>query len=137
VGGTDRISLEFDFRCHRRHTSGGLRVAERATYFCDTTWDEIFKYLAPRMIEGCAQGQMQRLLGGYCVEVWSDRIFKKFKIEKFDQLLVTSDCFNTVFIQLRALGLIEASEKEGMWTLSAYGDRYLNAIIAMRKKPVV
>jgi len=106
------------------------------------TWNTIFSHLSPEMINECVQSTLKKrlfeLFGRYA-RYYS----KREKVNQQKQLLdfsYSEDDFNTVVIQLRALGLIKENRKQRSvkdnstyWSLTPYGDEVMTQLRAIRK----
>lgn len=85
-------------------------------------WNRIFAEVAPILIDEGTESQMKRHLSS---ELW------RYEYDKFKDLrsiTITDDAFETIKVQLFALGLIRKSEKKHTlsdvnryWSLTAYG----------------
>lgn len=102
------------------------------------TWNEIFKLLSPRMINGCGEDQLEKTLNSYLeVKLAKEANESQINLE-IDDLRVLPKSFQTVIIQFRALGLIQVEENKknkGVteWRLTNYGDRMMTQLIAIQK----
>lgn len=101
------------------------------------SWDHIFKLLSPRMINGCSEDELQDTLSGY----FEAEVEIKFQNNNIGiaELKVLPKSFQTVIVQLRALGLIQIGEsqkynKSTEWRLTKYGDRMMTQLIAIQKQ---
>jgi hypothetical protein len=106
--------------------SGGSRDGE-----LELTWDEIFAVVGPAMFGEAAEFQLKQQL--------------EAKIESdgatfHHSLRVNEEDFQTVKVQLFALGLIHksirkrtASDTHTYWTLTPYGERYATVLKAIRR----
>jgi hypothetical protein len=108
-------------------------------------WDDIFAALSPLMIDEATEGQLTKALNDLvCLEVFMDLSnSSQFKDHKLMSFRIDRDDFQTIKIQLRALGLIAKSAKNRSvkdtatyWTLTSYGDIIMTRLRAI-KKPAI
>jgi len=108
-------------------------------------WDDIFAALSPLMIDEATEGQLIKALNDLvCLEVFVDLTnSSQFKDHKLMSFRIDRDDFQTIKIQLRALGLITKSAKNRSvkdtatyWTLAPYGDTIMTRLRAI-KKPAI
>lgn len=105
-------------------------------------WDDIFAALAPRMIDEATEPELSnaldKLVGDVArVELEESKEYERLKLTNFR---VDSDDFQTIKVQLRALGLITKSTRSRSvkdtatyWTLTPYGDNVMTRLIAIPK----
>ncbi len=121
----------------------------------DTTWDEIFADVGPLMLDEADQEAIRsRLDRWFVAQVYGDAIemaedwIKDNKVVATDydadRGSISGHDFDTMLLQLRALGLIAKSERNRSvkdagtyWTLTPYGDSRLTALRAIRKGGVL
>lgn len=105
-------------------------------------WDDLFAAVAPLMIDEASDKQISSALTGLARDLsWSElRSTKNFKGMRFMNYSVDDDDFQTVKVQLRALGLIAKSAKNRSvkdtntyWTLTPFGDNVMTRLRAIRK----
>ena len=100
------------------------------------TWDQIFFEVGPLVMEEASEGQMRVRLGR---ELW------RYDYEKFTnvagEITMDNDNFDTIKIQLLALGLIRKSPKKHVpsdtgryWSLTPFGETELMKLRAITKK---
>ena len=109
----------------------------------EVAWDIIFYHVSPLMIHEATDFQLRTALNSmveniaYPVLIKSkngkDHTFRNFKVIEED--------FQTIKVQLRALGLMNKSEKNRSvkdtgtyWTLTPYGDSVMNRLRAIEKE---
>lgn len=131
----DRIVLGYSFRLE-----GDWRSVFEATV--ELSWNDIFSALAPRMIGEASEHELRSVLGSVIQaaalpelkesSVWKDESLHDFSVTSLD--------FDTIKIQLKALGLIVRSMKqrslkdsESYWTLTPYGDATMTRLRAVKK----
>lgn len=140
--GQDEISLGYTFAASEdRWAHNGT------TYSIDAllSWDDIFSSLAPLMIDEADESTMTTALNALVRSKEISELKKKELLKGLNLLefKVDRDDFQTVKVQLRALGLITKSTKNRSvkdtatyWTLTAYGDNQLTRLRAIRRAEV-
>lgn len=137
--GDEEISLSYTFLS----SPSGYRH-DATTYVKDSvlTWDEIFSSLAPLMIDEADEAALMTALNSLIrAKEYSDLMTDaKLKGTKLMEFSVRRDDFQTVKVQLRALGLITKSTKNRSvkdtatyWTLTPYGDNQMTKLRAIPK----
>jgi hypothetical protein len=138
VQGEDAIALPFTF---------GARGPEefRDTTYPESfrvTWNELFAAVAPAMIGEASDGAVRAELGRLAMQRNFERLTKdrKFKDHRLADFRIGQDDFQTIKVQLRALGLVTQSRKPRSvkdsatyWTLTPYGDTVMTRLRALRK----
>lgn len=98
----------------------------------EMTWDHIFACLAPLMIEPAEEhflvGELNRAITALAIPTLEDQ----FPGERFVEIRIFKTAYETIKIQLRALGLI-ASVGDGMWSLTDHGDVYMTKLLAVQR----
>lgn len=106
-------------------------------------WDEIFYCVSPLMINEADDNQIRKALNGLAKE-WGyaemNANIKKKGHSRLRNFKIDVDDFQTIKVQLRALGLIVKNDKTRSvkdtgtyWTLTAYGDNVMNRLRAIEK----
>jgi hypothetical protein len=112
-------------------------------YSFDVSWDALFYDLGPLMINEATDYQIRRALNE-TVRLRSRKVRaedKKLKGHtRARNFKITDHDFQTIKIQLRALGLIAKSQRprsikdtDTYWTLTPYGDQVLTTLRAISK----
>jgi hypothetical protein len=117
----------------------------------DPTWDELFSAIGPTLLDEAEEGALRGRINDWLTQRWGDAFRGAIrrqekeagsKVEGFSgtRINLTADDFGTVLIQLRALGLIQRSDrkrsisdKATYWTLTPYGDTHLTTLRALRR----
>lgn len=110
-----------------------------------TTWNDVFRAISPSMMHEGSDSQLQTRLGTFVQE--ADPEVVQSVISQFDRahdIRLTSNSFETIMIQLRALGLITQSERpqrsvkdsQMYWTLTPYGDSVMMRLRAVRRRGI-
>lgn len=146
--GTDHLAQgddEFDISCTFEST-----WTDSETYNWDwtvsPTWNQIFSEISPLMIHEASTIQLRSRMSSFVEklckpEVLKDKEFKGHK--RFRNVVMSQSDFETVTIQLSALGLISQSVKNRSvkdrgtyWTLTPYGVTVMNRLRAVLKTEV-
>lgn len=137
--GADEVGLSYTF------VASSTRYAhDGSTYngIAALTWDKVFSSLAPLMIDEADEPTLITALNGVIrtnesPELKAEKDFKGLRLLDFK---VNKDDFQTVKIQLRALGLITKSTKNRSvkdtatyWTLTPYGDNQMTRLRAITR----
>lgn len=103
------------------------------------SWDEIFCYLSPHMIDEANEITLKHALEGIIQAQNGDRIIKENNTFFVKSVSISDVSFQRIKVQLRALGLISKSIKKRSlkdnytyWKLAPYGDNYMTRLIAIK-----
>lgn len=140
--GEDTFEIHFSFvASHDGWAHNGKTYDSSAVL----AWDNIFSALSPLMIHEAVESDLAKALNTLFREhAWHDikdsKGFNEFKDLNLLNIKADSDDFQTIKIQLRALGLITKSTKSRSvkdtatyWTLTPYGDNVMTRLRAIRK----
>lgn len=106
------------------------------------TWNEIFGCIAPLMIHEAAESALWSALNSLSESKNHERLLEKEELMNatLKSFRISNDDFQTIKIQLRALGLIAKSDKPRSvkdsgtyWTLTPYGDEIMTQLRAIRQ----
>jgi hypothetical protein len=109
------------------------------------TWDELFSVVAPLMINEAHENSIKSALDAMVEEKNIEGLRRNKKLERhsLNFFSLHREDFQTVKIQLRALGLITKSEKSRSvkdsgtyWTLTPYGDQVMTRLRAIPRNQV-
>ena len=130
AGGSDKIEL------HGTKEIGPDKTTE--DWVQSLSWDEIFTLLGPIMYEECAEKTMQVHLSNILLA--QNKEEPGIEIHGFQ---ISDDSFQTVKIQLLALGLIMIGDNHDItgagianWTLTPYGQSYVLKLKAIKKEEI-
>jgi hypothetical protein len=116
------------------------------------TWDELFSAIGPEMINEASDNALRKVLARWLDDEYGVAVRRELRNETYGEgesakringfrLEINGDDFGTLIVQLRALGLIEKSERqrsvkdtETYWTLTPYGDQHLTTLRAIRRR---
>jgi hypothetical protein len=115
------------------------------------TWDQIFAAVGPELLDEASQAAMRRKLNAwFALEAYdeakqqSQQWIKDNKVRpqthEIKSGAIFDEDFDTMLLQLRALGLVRQSERKrsvkdtgAYWTLTPYGDEQLTTLRAIRR----
>ncbi len=135
--------LNYCFNSQDLETGEG-EVDEYNAHF-KATWNKFFGAVAPMMINEAADGDLKSAMDNFVREQNEERLDKQktFRRCYLSDFKLNDDDFQTIIIQLRALGLIAKSEKtrhiretRTYWTLTPYGDEVMTRLRAIKRKIV-
>ncbi|OGS07953.1 MAG: hypothetical protein A2270_08720 [Elusimicrobia bacterium RIFOXYA12_FULL_51_18] len=136
---------EFPIKCSFR-SSGSVNKPRESVGWTGTlepSWNEIFAGVAPLLIQEASDSRLRRqfvtLLERLGKDAWAkDKDFKGFTLSNFE--FADEEQITTCIIQLRALGLIQESQKKRSihdkgiyWTLTPFGDQQMVQLRALRR----
>lgn len=126
AGGDDDFEVGMTYRDRRLETH---------SQYVTVHWNVIFFEVGPVMMEEASEDQMKRRLAS---ELWQ---YESDKFPSFHSIEIENDSFETIKIQLLALGLIHRSQKKHVpsdtnryWSLTPYGDNLLMKLRAIQKE---
>lgn len=137
--GADSYQVEFSFVASpTQSTYSGSKYASSTVL----EWDDIFSTVSPLMIHEATEHDISRALSTLVRDHAYTGLQKQKGLEKLNLLTfeIDDDDFQTIKVQLRALGLITKSTKSRSvkdtatyWTLTPYGDNVMTKLRAIRK----
>lgn len=139
--GDENHSLRFSFKARGPGEYSSLTWSSSFS----PTWDELFSVAAPLMINEAPEEAIKVALDAMVEEKNTARLRENKKFEKHALLgfSLHQEDFQTVKVQLRALGLIAKSEKARSvkdsgtyWTLTPYGDEVMTRLRAIRSNQI-
>jgi Domain of unknown function (DUF4062) len=136
--GTDMFCISFSFdrsakQLRQNNKSYWVRVGDEQSQV-EISWDRIFSRLALVMIEPATNFSLVNELNTLIFAESKTALDAKYPEEKLQDFRILKDCYNTITVQLRALGLITTAGELGSWTLTEYGDAYMNKLLAVHRK---
>lgn len=134
ASGGEKYKLDFIFvrEALSKETGRFKKIAEEWSSAM-ISWDEMFSRIGPTLLKGTNQyWSPEETLAALCEVHATNGLNQKYPMERFKQFRVSSDCINTILLQLRALRLIEIDE-ERSWCLTPYGDNYLISLLGVPK----
>lgn len=137
--GADEIILNFIFVTRNKKNYNKITNIREFS----TTWDELFSRVGPLMIDEAKEESVHSELNEFVVDKQRNEIISEIRntnSEVMKYYIEDSD-FQTIKIQLRALGLINKSTKQRSlkdiatyWTLTPYGDEILTQLRAIKRR---
>jgi Domain of unknown function (DUF4062) len=115
----------------------------RQTYGKSTTlsWDDMFSAISPLLIDEAGERQMKTAIDSLVIDYEYEALSKELPKMKLSNISISNDIFQTIKIQLRALGLIAKSIKSRSvkdtatyWTLTPFGDTVMTRLRAIPKR---
>lgn len=107
------------------------------------TWNELFKVVAPYLVNECSEETILDALNIYIKEKHEDEIklFKKENnVKKIVKTYVKGSNFQILKVQFQALGLIQKGIKNrslkdssNYWKLTSYGEHIMTQLVAIKK----
>lgn len=139
--GEEFYSLNYSFRSKEIDM---FEIDEYTAMF-ETTWDYLFATLAPLMINEATDYGLKKAMGDFLCGQNEERLNKqkRFRNCNLSRFALDDDDWQTIKVQLRALGLIAKSEKTRSikdtttyWTLTPYGDEVMTRLRAIKRTVV-
>ena len=136
--GDESFQIGFTFRAREL---GSYTTAKGWHGNFSATWDEIFSTIAPLLIHEAQEKAIVAALDELIEVENYQRLAElpKLKGRNLSSFSINQDDFQTIKVQLRALGLITKSEKSrsikdsgSYWTLTSYGDEVMTRLRAIR-----
>jgi hypothetical protein len=134
-----KISFNVNFACQAKLDWDRYDL-KRST---EVTWDDIFYQVSPLMIHEASDIQIRSALNSF-IEIHAEPSLKEEKEwegHKFLSFVINEEDFQTIKVQLRALGLISQNTKnrsvkdtKTYWTLTPYGDSVMNRLRAIESE---
>lgn len=128
--GEDIVVLRFSLNGYYENKFNRLSVQE------NYTWNELFKVVAPSLIDECTNYDFHSKISNYIARTYKNSP----GIKEPSHFSLSSESFGLIKVQFRALGLItsgtkkrSASDKQTYWKLTPYGDNVMNQLLAVRK----
>lgn len=108
----------------------------------EASWNDVFSSVAPLMIHEAPEPRLKEALNSLAAEKLHPQLVKSKDLAKHTlrEIVLDDNEFQTVKIQLRAIGLMAKSEKARSvkdsgtyWTLTPYGDEVMTRLRAIRR----
>jgi hypothetical protein len=135
-----REQFEVHFQIERRIPKQGKKVywarVDDVHSIVELSWDLIFAWVAPNLVAPFTDQEFAWRLNELIFNMAGGDLERDYPNDKLERALIDGQDFNTIKVQLRALGLIAADDSPHRWILTPYGDQYMNKLLAVkRKKP--
>lgn len=140
--GSDVFEITLEFYAEPDRMAELFAVSELFHHTATVSWNEIFSTVSPLMIHEATEDDMKEALTDLAARrAWPGLLEDgRLKGRNLRGFKVLADDFQTVKIQLRALGLITKSTKNRSvkdtatyWTLTRYGDDVMTKLRAIAK----
>ena len=135
AAGKDLYEVTFSFSIQgKNQTTGRLRKIGEGDEKILVSWDDLLKAIGPELLRKSGYwGDRKYDLIDLIAERSLSAITKKYPdADSFSNYAISPKHKETIFMQFRALGLLEIG-KDGRWKLTSTGDRYLSELFAVRK----
>ena len=134
--GTDKYAISFQY--DGTHPSTYKTVTYRDSI--ELTWDLIFGSISPLLIDEATEYGIRKGLNSLIVTLARPQVEAKFPALRLKGFEILTDDFQTIKVQLRALGLITRStrvrsvkDSGTYWTLTPYGDSVMTRLRAIQR----
>jgi Domain of unknown function (DUF4062) len=137
--GDELFELDYNFVATKTHYASDGAAFAASTF---VSWNDIFSAVCPLMIHECGESDFLNAINAVVYQETEDehRARKQFEGARLVNFKVSADDFQTIKVQLRALGLITKStnsrsvkDTATYWTLTPYGDNAMTRLRAIRK----
>lgn len=138
ASGQDTFEVDYSFSAQKMNPY--VNTAYSGSIF--VTWDEIFAAVAPHMMGEARDATIKKAIEGLVEtearqELAEDKDLKGYRLRDFE---IAGEAFQTIKVQLRALGLITKSVRPRSvkdtgtyWTLTPYGDTLMTQLRAVKR----
>jgi hypothetical protein len=141
ASGDELFRVAYDFVAHPTNMPFGdadseYRIAE------DLSWNDIFAEISPLMIHEATDEELAGQLSDYLKETCAEKLQKdpELKDKELKDFTIADSDFQTIKVQLAALGLITKSlkgrsvkDRDTYWTLTPYGEQQMIQLRAIKK----
>ena len=132
------LTLRFSFKARDAETYAN----ESWDWTLTTTWNSLFGVLAPLMINEASERTLKKAIDTFVEDQARAKLQIKKALKNCDltEFSLHGEDFQTIKVQLRALGLIKKNEKPRSvkdagtyWTLTPYGDEVMTRLRAIKR----
>lgn len=108
----------------------------------NTAWNDIFSSISPIMMDEVSDSELRKGMNAFIQENQSEFLRKKecYTSGYLNEFNISDSDFQTIKVQLRALGLITKSSRtrsikdtQTYWTLTQYGDNVMTKLRAIKR----
>lgn len=137
--GEDKVPIKVIFRAWNKNRENWARLSRELLF----TWNRIFTLIAPAMFDEASEKYLKEILDQEIRNRSAEYITVELKkaYESFQNSEISLESMGLIQVQLRALGYImlsekkhTASDKETYWTLTPYGNKIINQLLAIKKE---
>jgi hypothetical protein len=109
------------------------------------SWNSLFSAIAPAMINEASERSLRQILNSFTMKLNQGQQEKQKALGGYqlDRFTLSLEDFQTIKVQLRALGLIVKSaqfhgvkDTDTYWTLTPYGDETMTRLRAIKRTRV-
>lgn len=136
ASGGDQYQLKFRFKRKEQNEKDGRKswvAVGQAWSEVAVSWDQIFSFIAPDMINGISEWDFSRKLNLLASTTGRPVIESRYPGQRFEEITISDENRRAITVHLRALGLIELSDDSRWWFLTDEGDRYMTKLLAVPK----
>ncbi len=140
--GDDLFEIPYTFAAYDQDVSTYRPQAIFDAKF-DVSWEFVFSAISPQMIDEASDSQLRTAINNMIAEVNTSNLLKFSSIKIFDKLSdfkIADNPFDTIKVQLLALGFIQKSiknrsvrDKANYWSLTHRGEAYMTKTRAIRR----
>lgn len=139
--GNDQVKIAYSFDAVNRQYN--------ETSYSDSfrpSWNSLFAAIAPVLIQEATDGAIQKAMNAFIERSNEPRLtkIKEFKLHTLREFRVEQSDFQTMKVQLLALGLMKKSTRPrslrdiaAYWTLTPYGETVMTQLRAIHRKPAL
>ena len=136
--GDDTFEIEYSYKS-RYSTFADMKIDSLDKI--EISWNEIFGAISPLLIDESVENRLAYPINTLVSAKEKDLPKKSQNDWMNDEYGITEQCFHTILIQLKALGLITKSDKKRSikdtkkyWTLTIYGENLMTKLRAIKRK---
>jgi hypothetical protein len=140
-----RLSYKFGWSALALRDVGLFIPDKKVSATFQATWNQIFAVVAPLMITEACEGTLKMALDDFVADTNTESLRKHqdYGHGRLGDFSLDNNDFQTVKVQMLALGLIAKSERsrslkdiDTYWTLTPYGEETMMRLRAIRATPV-
>jgi Domain of unknown function (DUF4062) len=135
IPGTEELS-QGDDPVELEYHAGTIFDTDKPLEKMRSTWIKVFADVAPVLINEASDDALMNAIEGHIASRKNPANLNEFKCR------LSNNCYNSIVVQLRALGLIAKSERiqkrktgdtKAYWSLTSYGDNVMTMLRAVRR----
>ena len=126
--GSDKLPLAYTYELYDKGKSTKVTISDSF----ETTWDSLFSFIAPYLIDKASDSQFQRAISEFVSKEVLDALRQEHGNEtEISGFTLSNDDLAKVKVQFRALGLVQRTG-DG-WSLTDKGDAHIMQIMVIRR----
>jgi hypothetical protein len=142
--GEDEINIKCTFTARRSNPEYPNFNDTNYRASIDVTWNNIWKSIAPKLINECSELELNQTIRRYFTSVakMAFKDHKDLKDATLREFYFSPEDIETCIVQFRALGLMKESIKnrsvkdtKTYWALTSYGDQLMVQLRAIKREP--